>query len=120
MTAAAKSILYFGIYLYAIGLILIFMPNFFLKILNLAPTTEVWIRIMGVLAFNIGYLYHCTARANNDAFFKLTLPPRILVFIAFFTFALLQYTKPVIIAFGAIDLLGAFWTWRAIKQTDTT
>jgi hypothetical protein len=116
MSPAAKSVCYFGFYLYVVGLTLIFLPNVFLQTLQLPSTNEVWIRIVGILVFNIGYYYHRTGMSNNQSFFKLTIPTRILVFIAFATFVVLEYTSSILIAIGAIDLLGAVWTWLALKK----
>jgi len=109
MTAAAKSVYYFGFYLYITGITLITVPNFLLTTLKLPETNEVWIRVVGVLAFAIGYYYHRAGAGNISAFFKHTIPTRGFVFLAFFSFAL-------IILFGAVDLLGAAWTWVALKK----
>ena len=118
MTAAAKSVYYFGFYLYVVGLILIFIPNIFLNAIQMPETNEVWIRVVGVLAFLIGFYYHRTGATNNISFFKLTIPTRILVFVAFMSFVLLKYISMILIGFGAIDLLGAIWTWTALKRTN--
>jgi hypothetical protein len=106
MTPSAKSVCYFGFYLYIVGLTLIFLPDFFLQTLQLPSTNEVWIRMVGILAFNIGYYYHRTGASTNHAFFKFTIPTRIVVFISFTVFALLKYTSPILIAIGAVDLMG--------------
>lgn len=116
MTAAAKSVFYFGLYLYVTGLTLIFIPDIFLKTLQLPQTNEVWIRVVGVLAFLIGFYYHRTGAMNNTSFFKLTVPARVIVFVAFTAFVLLKYVSPVLIGFGVVDLLGAAWTWTALKK----
>ncbi len=116
MTAAAKSVYYFGFYLYIVGITLIAAPNFLLMTLKLPETNEVWIRVVGVLAFAIGYYYHRAGAENIHAFFRHTIPTRGFVFLAFFSFALLDYVSPMIILFGAIDLLGAAWTWVALKK----
>lgn len=116
MKPAARSVYYFGLYLYVTGLTLIFVPNVLLNLLNIPETNEVWIRVAGVLAFCLGYYYHRTAKGNLLAFFKLTIPTRILVFISFAGFALLHYISPMIIGFGVIDLLGAIWTWTALPR----
>jgi hypothetical protein len=118
MTAAAKSIFYFGFYLYVVGLTLIFIPNILLKTLQIPETNEVWVRVIGVLAITIGFYYHRTGATNNTSFFKLTVPTRILVFIAFVSFALLKYVSMMLIGFGAIDLLGAIWTWSALRKVN--
>lgn len=116
MTAAAKSVYYFGFYLYIVGITLIAAPNFLLTTLKLPETNEVWIRVVGVLVIAIGYYYHRAGAGNIDAFFKLTIPTRGFVFLAFFSFALLEYVSPMLILFGGIDLLGASWTWVALKN----
>jgi hypothetical protein len=116
MIPSARSVYYFAFYLYLVGLALILVPNVVLQIFQLPTTQEVWIRVAGVLTFNIGFYYHRNAIINNVSFLRTTIPTRILVFIAFTAFALLQYVSPVIIIFGAVDLLGAIWTWRALKK----
>jgi hypothetical protein len=116
MTAAAKSVCYFGFYLYLTGLLLIFAPNTLLGLLQIPETNEVWIRVVGVLVFCIGYYYHRAGAGNIQAFLKHTIPTRIIVFLSFTIFVLLNYAPPLLILFGAADLAGAVWTWFALKQ----
>ena len=116
MTAAAKSVCYFGFYLYVTGITLIAAPNFLLSTLQLPNTNEVWIRVVGVLALCIGYYYHRTGADNMQAFFKHTIPTRIFVFLSFTAFVLLNYVSPMLILFGAADFAGAIWTWWALKK----
>ncbi len=116
MTAAAKSVCYFGFYLYAMALSLMVVPNFVLTTLQLPLTSEVWIRVVGVLAACIGYYYHRSGAGNISAFFPHTIPSRLFVFAAFTAFSLLGYVSPLLIVFGAVDAAGALWTYRAIQQ----
>ncbi len=116
MTKAARSVCYFGFYLYVVGLTLIVVPNTFLQTLQLPETNEVWIRIVGVLAFGLGFYYHRTGVQNNVSFFKLTVHTRIFVFIAFTAFVLLKFVPPILIGIGIVDLLGAAWTYYALKK----
>jgi hypothetical protein len=116
MTAAAKSVCYFGFYLYVTGITLIAAPNFLLTILQLPNTNEVWIRVVGVLALCIGYYYHRAGAGNIHAFFKHTIPTRIFAFLSFTAFVLLNYVSPMLILFGAADFAGAIWTWWALKK----
>ena len=115
MSSAAKSVYYFSFYLYLIGLTLILVPNLFLKTLQLPQSNEVWIRVVGVLVFCIGYYYHCTGAENIKALLKHTIPTRIFVCIAFTAFAALDYVSPVLVVFGVIDFLGALWTWITLR-----
>jgi hypothetical protein len=116
MNAAARSVCYFGFYLYLTGLTLITVPNVLLSTLQLPETNEVWIRVVGVLVFCIGYYYHRAGAGNIRAFFKHTIPTRGFVFLAFTGFVLLDYVSPVLIVFGAADLAGAVWTWMALRS----
>jgi uncharacterized membrane protein len=116
MTAAAKSVFYLGLYLYVTGLTLIFIPNIFLKTIRVPETNEVWIRVVGVLVLLLGFYYHRSATSNTVSFFKLTVPARLLVLLAFTAFVLAKFVSPVLIVFGVIDALGAIWTWSALKK----
>jgi hypothetical protein len=116
MTAAAKSVCYFGFYLYLTGLSLIMAPNMLLGLLQLPETKEVWIRVVGVLVVCIGYYYHRAGAGNIQAFLKHTIPTRIFVFVSFTSFVLLGYAPAVLILFGAADFAGAVWTWFALKK----
>lgn len=116
MTASAKSVCYFGFYLYVVGITLMAAPNFLLSTLQLPATNEVWIRVVGVLVFCIGYYYHRAGAGNIHAFFIHTVPTRVFVFLSFCAFVLLNYVSPVLILFGAADLAGATWTWFALKK----
>ncbi len=116
MTAAAKTVCYFGYYLYVLGVTLLFMPNFLLTTFQFPETNEVWIRVVGVLVLCIGFYYHRTGIQNNSAFLKQTVIARLFVFASFVAFALLKLTTPFIILFGSVDALGAFWTWMALKN----
>jgi hypothetical protein len=116
MTASAKSVCYFGFYLYVVGITLIVAPNFLLTTLQLPSTNEVWIRVVGVLAFCIGYYYHRAGVGNMQPFFIITVVTRCFIFIAFCVFVLQNYVSPVLILFGAADLAGAVWTWAALRN----
>lgn len=118
MTSAAKSVCYFGYYLYLTGLTLMTVPNFLLTTLQLPETNEVWIRVVGVLVFCLGYYYHQSGKENNHTFFKNTIPTRVFVFLSFCTFALLHFVSPMLIGFGVVDLIGAIWTWTALKKAN--
>jgi hypothetical protein len=120
MTTAAKSVCYFGFYLYGVAIVLVFFPNLLLGIMGMPETTEVWIRILGLLTGIIGYYYHRNGIAENRIFFPFTVHARVLVFLSFVVFVALKMASPALIVFGVVDLLGAVWTWRTLRrETDT-
>lgn len=117
MTNAAKSVYYFGFYLLALGLVLVFAPNMLLSMFGMGETSEVWIRVVGALVFNIGLYYVFTAPTNNETFFKVTVYTRLLVMVWFTLFVVLGWAQPMLLLFGGVDVLGALWTWSALRKT---
>jgi hypothetical protein len=116
MSKAAISIRVFGFYLLGLGAVLVAMPNLLLSLFFIPPTEEVWIRVVGVLAFNIGVYYLFASQAEARSAFRASILTRGLVFLAFVDFVLLGLAPAMLMAFGAVDLAGAVWTWWALKQ----
>jgi hypothetical protein len=115
MSRAAFSVKVFAVYVFFMGGALVFGPNLLLPLLGLAPTDEVWVRIVGVLAFNIGLYVWNAARHEDRPFMEVSVVTRVLAFGAFAAFVLAGLASPVIALFGAIDLAGAAWTWCALQ-----
>jgi hypothetical protein len=111
------SLLVFGIYLIANGLSLTFAPNLFLGLLGQPETTEPWIRVAGALLLVVGYYYIQVARADLRTFYMWTVQARVVVFLLFVAFILLQWAPLILGLFAVIDLLGAIWTFFAFKAT---
>ncbi|MBP6688218.1 MAG: hypothetical protein KA160_10210 [Lacibacter sp.] len=116
MSAAAKSVFYFGLYLYLVGFALMIAPDFLLSLTQMPATQEVWIRVVGVLTIAIAFYYQQAGSKNIIAFFPLTVVVRIFVFLSFIGLVLLNFASPMLIGFGIVDLLGAIWTWIALKK----
>jgi hypothetical protein len=116
MSPAAKSVYYFGFYLYLVSFTLVFFPNILLRMLHIPETNEVWIRVLGVLVGLIGFYYQQSGAKNISAFFPLTIPTRVIVLVAFVLFAVFKMASPILIGFGAIDFAGAIWTMMALKK----
>lgn len=120
MSRAAKSVFVFGIYVISLGVFLVVAPNVLLKIFNIPETSEVWIRVVGMLVLIIGY-YYVRAATNEEGltkFFRWTIFARSTVIVFFTVFVLLNYVKPILILFGVFDLAGAIWTALALRSTD--
>jgi len=116
MTNAAKSVYYFGFYLLLLGITLVFAPNMLLSTFRFEATSEVWIRVLGAVVFNLGLYYVLTAPTNNATFFKVTVYTRLLILAWFTLFVVLGWTKPTLLMFGGADFLGAAWTWSALRK----
>ncbi len=117
MSPAGFTIKVFGYYLVVLGVCLVAVPNLLLGLFLMPETQEVWIRVVGVLVFNIGVYYIYAAKCEATAFFRASVFTRTLVLVAFAIFAVLGLAKPMLVGFGAVDFLGALWTWRKLKGT---
>ena len=115
MTRAAVSVLVFGFYLVALGVGLVMVPNPLLTLFGLPAISDVWIRVVGMLVLLLAYYYVQAARHGVTPFFSLTVHARSAVILFFAGFVALGLAKPMLLAFGLVDLAGAIWTWRALS-----
>lgn len=116
MTSAGKSVYYFGFYLLGLGLILTGFPNLLLSTFQLPETNEVWIRVVGVIVFNIGLYYVFMAPQNNTTFLMLSVFTRLAILLWFIVFAAIGWAPYTLILFGLADAAGAVWTYASLKK----
>ncbi len=115
MSKSAFSAKVFAVYLFFAGGLLAVIPNVLLSMLQIPPTSEVWIRVIGVIAFMIGIYAWVAAKHDIRPFFIASVYTRVTVFVAFTIFAVLGLGSPMIVLFGVADLLGGAWTHWALK-----
>ncbi len=116
MSKSAFSVRVFSIYMIALGAALIVVPNLLLALFAVPETHEVWIRIVGVMIFIVGYLDFMASRHELQIFFRWTVAARLSVPIFFIAFVVLGFAPPILILFGAIDAAGAFWTAVCLRK----
>ena len=121
MSKAALSVFVFGIYLILLGIILMVIPNVLLTIFGIPTTTEVWVRVVGMLVLLLGYYYTRASRNEKEmiSFFRWTVHARSSVIIFFIIFVALGFVTPLLILFGVVDLVAAIWTWKALHIQDS-
>lgn len=115
MKKGAFSVFVFGIYLAAVGVLLVAVPNTFLGLAGLPPTGEVWIRVVGVLVLCLATYYSLAARAGITAFLRWTVGVRVGVTVFFTAFVALRLVAAPFVVFGVVDLAGAVWTTLALR-----
>jgi hypothetical protein len=91
-------------------------PNPFLGWFGVAATTDVWVRVVGMLAGFLGYYYLRASTAGLGEFYAWTVPVRISVLAFFGAFVALGLAPVALLFFGAVDAAGACWTWLAIRK----
>ena len=116
MSRAATSLLVFGIYLTALGVVLLLMPNVLLRTFGVPPTNEIWIRVNGMFVICLAYYYLQTARHGLTDFIRWTVWARAAVIIYFVAFVMLAGGPKPLLLFGLIDLLSATWTLMALQK----
>jgi hypothetical protein len=115
MSAAARSAYVFGIYLIVVGGMAMSAPNTLLWLLRLEPTSEPWIRMLGVVVAAIGMLDVACARTNQTGFIRATVGTRTFAALSFSAFVALGLAPATILLFAAIDAAGALWTFLALR-----
>ena len=116
MSKSATSVLVFGMYLVLLALGLLIIPNTILRLFGNPPTTEVWVRIVGMLLLGLAYYYIQTARMELKPFFRLSVHARAMVIVFAVIFVLFDLTAPSMILLGVVDLLAAIWTALALRS----
>jgi hypothetical protein len=119
MTPAARSVNVFGTYLLVLGVVFLVAPDPLLQLIRLPPTTDVWIRIVGMLVASLGIYYRTAAAANLAPFFLTTVLVRTSVPLFLLGFILAGWVEWPVMLYGAIDAAGALWTWKALRHPGT-
>jgi hypothetical protein len=114
MSYPAKTMFVFGCYLLLFGGALLLAPNMLLGFFNIPPTSEVWIRIVGMLVIFLGIYCIVAARAELRPFMVWSVRLRASVTLFFGAFVIAGLAPPVLLLIAAIDFGGALWTWSAL------
>lgn len=117
MSRSARSVFVFGVYMVVPGIALLVIPNVLLSLFGIAATSEVWIRIVGVLVVLLAFYYIQAAREELTDFFRLTVYTRASIVVFFVAFVLLGLAEPILALSGVVDLLGAIWTQLALRSS---
>ena len=116
MSKTAFTIKAFGCYLLLLGAGLMLAPNLLLSVFGVQQTSEVWIRVVGVVVVTEGIYYWMAAHGEAISFFRASVYARPLVLLGFAAFALLGLASPMLVLFGGVDAAGALWTWLTMKS----
>ena len=115
MSYAAKTLMGCAFYILPTGLGLMLIPNILMPLFGVAPTSEVYIRIVGMLLAYLGVYYIDAAKKENRSFMEISVKLRFLSVVIFCGFVLLGLGPTILYLFAAADLIGALLTWRALQ-----
>jgi hypothetical protein len=105
-----------AIYVCLTSLQLIFIPNTLLGMFGFEPTTEIWIKVFGVVLLSLSVVYYGIIKYGNDDVVSFTIWSRILVGVGFTLFSILGIAPITLILFAGIDVATAIWTWFELKK----
>ncbi|MCA9997889.1 MAG: hypothetical protein KDE56_19150 [Anaerolineales bacterium] len=116
MSKTAYTVRIWSFYLIGLSLTLLLVPNLLLSLFAIPATSEVWIRIVGMLLLILAYYCYEASRLEVTQFFRWSVNARATVIFFFTAFVLLKLAPPQLILFGAVDLVGALWTRAALRS----
>jgi len=116
MSAAAVSVLAFGIYLVALGTGLLLAPNVLLALFGRPPTSEPWLRVVGLVALVLGTYYVAAGRAEVTAFFGWTVKGRLFGAAVMAVLVAKGIAPAFVLLMAAGDAAGAAWTAIASRR----
>ncbi len=76
MKNPSLTITVFGVYLLATGVSFVVIPNVMLPLFGFPTTTEIWVRIVGLLSALLGFYFLYAVRHNDRRFFEATVIAR--------------------------------------------
>jgi hypothetical protein len=116
MKSPAVSLAVYGAYLVTNGVALLLAPSLALGLLGLPPVEEPWVRVVGLVAGEIGFYFLVAARNDIPAFYPATVYGRGFAALAFAALVALKIGPLQLLIFGAVDLVTSVWTYLAIKR----
>ena len=116
MSAPARSLVVYGVYLLLVSISIMILPNFVLSLLGIPSTAEVWVRVAGMLALFLAFYDIQAGRNEIIPFIRWSVLARGSVIFFFGAFVLLGYVVPSLLLFGVVDAAAAIWTAITLRK----
>ena len=105
-----------AIYVIITGLQLIFVPNMLLNMFGFDATSDIWIKVLGIVILPLSAVYYAISKQGNEESVRATIISRGFVGVGFILLALSGQAKLNLILFAGIDIATAVWTWVELKK----
>ena len=102
-------------YMAGMGLAFLFAPNILLPLLGLEPTSEIWIRILGMLVLALTFYYWTALNQNQISFARVSVWGR-LAFCAGLAILGVMFGQYIFIGFAVLEAGLALWTHRTLPK----
>jgi hypothetical protein len=110
------SLLVQASYVVITGLQLIFVPNMLLGLFGFSETTEIWIKVLGIVILPLSFVYYAVSKSGNTEAIRSTVWSRLFVGAGFTLLALSGEAPMALILFAGVDVATAVWTWMELKN----
>ncbi len=118
MSLGARSLAAWAGYVLILGVVLLLFPNVLLSLFQIEETSEVWIRIVGVLLIALAPYYWIAARDEFQPMIEASVWVRWAAALALVVLAFA--TGPwQLVLFASFDFLGGLWTFMATRKEPT-
>jgi hypothetical protein len=104
-----------AIYVILTGLQLIFVPNMLLGMFGFPETTEIWIKVLGIVVLPLSAMYYAIAKHGSLYAVKATVVSRMFVGLGFSLLFLTGIAPLSIVLFAGIDIATALWTMLELR-----
>ncbi len=111
-----RTLRVFAVYLAGLAVALLFAPNVLLSLFGMPETTEVWIRVVGMLVAVLALYYWTAGRTEFLPFARASVLARGAVPLFFLAFVIEGWATWPLLLFGIADAAGAAWTWMALRS----
>jgi hypothetical protein len=98
------------------GLQLLLIPNTLLGLFGFDPTSEIWIRVLGMLVLVLSIYYYAIYKSGNKDIVRATVQGRLLFCAGLVMFVILGMAKPVLLGFAALETGLALWSLFEIRR----
>jgi hypothetical protein len=105
-----------AVYVLITALQLIFVPNMLLGMFGFEPTSEVWIKVLGVVLIAFVLVYFGVIQYGNKDLIRITIYSRLIVVVGFILLVATGQAATPLILFAGIDFATAIWTWFELKS----
>jgi glucose uptake protein GlcU len=110
------SILGQFIYVLVSGISLLFFPNLLLGLFGIEPTSEIWIRVLGMLVLALSFYYYAMYKNGGKEVIRATVQGRLFFCAGLVMFVILGMAPPVLIGFALAETGLALWTLSEIRR----
>ena len=116
MSRAGRTMFWFGFWVLACGILLMFLPGMMLRVARVTVSNDVILRSQGMVLIFLAIYYFVAGRHPEvRPLYQVTVYTRASALPVTAVMVLLLRANPLIILFTVVDALGALWTALALR-----